>query len=116
MLLDLPLYILLVEFSFFTVMWILSSSKVFGFSLPSLPTVCFAPVIDTMPVDRSMSCISSHVSSMGLCPRSFEMDNLSFISILALLCCSSSLGALTVWLFFLWLILHRRFVSSTALR
>lgn len=78
-------------------MKIFKRSKVFCLSFPSLPIVCFAPVIETMPVVRSMSPIVSHVSSMGLNPRSLNMDNFSFISILALLIRKStsfSFGAL----------------------
>jgi hypothetical protein len=41
--------------------------------------VCFASVIDTLPVDRSMSLRISHVNSFGCCPKSLLMDNFNAI-------------------------------------
>jgi hypothetical protein len=49
-----------------------------GFSLPSLPIVCFAPVMLVMPVVKSMSSTFSHVNSIGRCPKSLDIDNFRF--------------------------------------
>jgi len=73
-------------------------------SFPSLPTVCFAPVMLTMTVDRSMSFSVSQVSSMGLSPRSLVMLSFNAISKRALLIMkstNSSLGGLR-FLSYLW--------------
>ncbi len=51
----------------------MSISRLRVLSLPYRPKVCFAPMMLTCPVSRLMSPIVSHVSSMGLVPRSFIM-------------------------------------------
>ena len=87
---------------FFLLISIFSNSKDFVFSCPSLPMVCFAPVIDTFPVDRSMSLRVSHVNSFGRCPKSLLMDSFNAISILAWFIkksISSSFGALRFLLY-----------------
>jgi len=58
-------------------------SKVFVFSFIVLPLQCFALVMLTVPFFRSMSLICSHVSSMGLVPKSFDIDRISAIRVLA---------------------------------
>jgi len=65
-------------------MYCFSISSVLGLSFPFLPTVCFAPVMLTMPFWRLMSAIFSHVSSMGLEPKSFDIDRNSAIFVFAL--------------------------------
>jgi len=60
-------------------MYCFSISKVVVLSFPILPTVCFAPVILTVPFCRLMSVTFSHVSSMGLVPMSLLMDNINAI-------------------------------------
>ena len=52
----------------------LSMAKVLFVSFNVLPLQCFALVMVTIPVFRSMSLICSHVNSMGLVPKSFDMD------------------------------------------
>lgn len=49
-------------------------------SFPSLPMVCFAPVMLVAPVVRSMSLIVIQHSSCGRCPRSLLIDSLTAIS------------------------------------
>jgi len=58
-------------------------SKVFAFSFKALPLQCFALVMLTIPFFRSMSLICSHVSSIGLVPKSFDIDRNSAIRVLA---------------------------------
>ena len=58
-------------------------SKVFIFSLIVLPLQCFALVMLTIPFPRSISLICSHVSSIGLVPKSFDIDRNSAILVLA---------------------------------
>ena len=85
-------------------MKIFRSSKLLALSLPSLPIVCFAPVMDTMPVVKSISFMVSHVNSIGRCPKSLLMDSFVAISILQWLIMksmSSSFGALR-FLSYLW--------------
>ena len=65
-------------------MYCFSMSRVLDFSFSVLPMVCFAPVMFTKPVFRSMSLIFSHVSSIGLVPMSLDMDRNSAILVLAL--------------------------------
>jgi hypothetical protein len=66
-------------FRCFLLMCCFSISRVLGFSLPFLPMVCFAPVMLTIPFCRLMSVILSHVSSIGLEPRSLDIDRMSAI-------------------------------------
>ena len=65
------------------VMYFLSISRVFVLSFPFLPTVCFAPVMQIVPFCRLMSATFSHVSSMGLEPKSFDIDKNSAMRVLA---------------------------------
>jgi len=74
---------LLFRFKFFLVMYAFSMSNVRGFSFPFPLSVCFAPMIPTVPLCRSMSPIFSHVSSMGLVPKSFVIDKKRLIRCLA---------------------------------
>ena len=60
-------------------MYCFSISRVLGLSFPTLPTVCFAPVMLTVLFSKSMSETFSHVSSTGLVPRSFDMDRINAI-------------------------------------
>jgi len=64
---------------FFLLMYCFSISRVLVFSFNALPTQCFADVMFTIPFSRSMSLSFSHVSSMGLVPKSFDMDKNSAI-------------------------------------
>jgi len=66
-----------------SLMYFLSISKVFVFSFPFLPMVCFAPVKLTVPFCRLISATFSHVSSMGLEPKSFDIDRNSAMRVLA---------------------------------
>ena len=52
----------------------LSMAKVLFVSFSVLPTQCFALVMVTIPVFRSMSLSCNQVSSIGLVPKSFDMD------------------------------------------
>lgn len=61
----------------------LSISRVVVFSFSVLPTQCFALVMFTIPFSRLMSLICSHVSSIGLVPKSFDIDRNSAIRGLA---------------------------------
>jgi len=56
---------------------------VLGLSFPTLPTVCLAPVMWVTPFWRLMSETFSHVSSMGLVPKSFDIDWNSAILVFA---------------------------------
>jgi len=64
-------------------MYCFSISKVLGLSFPTLPTVCLAPVIWVTPFCRLTSVTFSHVSSMGLVPKSFDIERNSAILVLA---------------------------------
>lgn len=75
--------ILLSWFRCFLLMYCFSISRVFVFSFPFLPMVCLAPVMLTVPFCRLMSATFSHVSSMGLVPKSFDIDRNSAIRGLA---------------------------------
>ena len=75
--------ILLSAFRCFLLMYVFSISRVFVFSFPFLPMVCFAPVMFTVPFCRLMSATLSHVSSIGLVPKSLLMDRNSAILVLA---------------------------------
>jgi len=61
------------------VMYCFSMSRVVALSLSVLPMVCFAPVMLTTPLFRSMSLTCSHVSSTGRVPKSLDMDRNSDI-------------------------------------
>jgi len=64
-------------------MYCFSISKVLGLSFPTLPTVCLAPVMWVTPFCRLTSVTFSHVSSIGLVPRSFDIDRNNAILVLA---------------------------------
>ena len=76
----------ILSFSFrsFLVMYCFNISKVLGLSFPFLPTVYFAPVKLTVPFCRFISETFSHVNSIGLEPRSLDIDSMS--AILGLAC------------------------------
>ncbi len=71
--------ILSFAFRCFFKMYFLSISMVLGLSFPIRPTVCFAPVMLTVPFCRLMSDTLSHVSSMGLVPKFFDIDSINAI-------------------------------------
>lgn len=75
--------ILSVWFNPFLLMYCFSMSSVFVFSFPFLPMVCFAPVRLIIPFCRLVSATFSHVSSMGLEPKSLLIDRNSAILVLA---------------------------------
>jgi len=88
--------------SFFFAISIFSSSKACFLIRPSLPIVCFAPVMLTIPESKSMSLMVSHVNSLGLVPRSLIIAN--FVAISIRVCwimkfISSSFGALRFLLY-----------------
>lgn len=64
-------------------MYCFSMSRVFAFSFNALPTQCFALVMFTIPFFKSMSLICSHVSSIGLVPKSLDIDRNNAILVLA---------------------------------
>ena len=66
-------------FRCFLLMCCFSISNVFGFNFPFLPTVCFAPVILTIPFWRLIFVTVSHVSSIGLEPKSLDIDRINAI-------------------------------------
>ncbi len=70
--------------SFFVSMYCFSISRVVVLSFPFRPIVCLAPVMLTSPFWRLMSATLSQVSSMGLVPRSFDIDRMSAIRVPAL--------------------------------
>ena len=55
-------------------MYCLSMSRVVDFSFNVLPLQCFALVMVTTPFFRFMSLTFSHVSSIGLVPKSFDIE------------------------------------------
>jgi len=75
--------ILSLRFRSFLLMYAFSICSVFVFSFSVLPTQCFALVMFTVPFSRSMSLVFSHVSSIGLVPRSFDIERNSAILVLA---------------------------------
>jgi len=70
-------------FRCFLMMYSFSISRVFVFIFNALPLQCFALVMLIIPFVRSMSLICSHVSSIGLVPKSFDSDRNSAILVLA---------------------------------
>ena len=66
-------------FRLFLLMYFFSISRVLALSFPFLPTVCFAPVMLTIPFCRLMSVTVSHVSSTGLEPKSLLIDRIRLI-------------------------------------
>ena len=60
-----------------------SMFSVFVFSFSVLPTQYFALVMFTVPLSKSMSLVFSHVSSIGLVPKSFDIERNSAILVLA---------------------------------
>jgi len=75
--------ILSLRFRSFLLMYAVSIFVVFVFSFNVLPTQCFALVMFTVLFSRSMSLVFSHVSSIGLVPKSFDIDRNSAILVLA---------------------------------
>ena len=75
--------ILSFRFRSFLLMYAFSIFVVFVFSFNVLPTQCFALVMVTVPFSRSMSLVFSHVSSIGLVPKSFDIERNSAILVLA---------------------------------
>ena len=72
-------------------------SRVLDFSFNALGLQCFALVMFTIPRFRSMSLICSHVNSMGLVPKSLDMDRNSAILGLALAISISSFSAVGIF-------------------
>ena len=64
-------------------MYCFSISKVLGLIFPTLPMVCFAPVMWVTLFCRLMSETFSHVSSIGLVPKSFDIESINAILVLA---------------------------------
>ena len=73
-------------------MYCFSMSRVLVLSFKVLALQCFALVMFTVPFFRSMSWILSQVSSMGLVPKSLDIERNSDIRVVAcaisLLSCS----------------------------
>ena len=89
--------IMLLAFRSSRLMNLFNSSIVSGFSLPSLPIVCLAPVRLVNPVVRSMSSTFSYVNSIGRVPRSLNIFNFRFsgnLTCFMINCTNSSFGAL----------------------
>ena len=66
-------------FRCFSLMYFLSISRVLVFSFRILALQCFADIMFIVPFSRFMSFSFSHVSSIGLVPSSFDIDNISAI-------------------------------------
>jgi len=87
-------------FRLFLLMYSLSISRVFVFSFSILALQCFADIMFTVPFCRLMSLSFSHVSSIGLVPSSFDMDNISAMRVVA--CDISMLSCSVVGIFGSW--------------
>ena len=86
-----------VWFRCFSFMYFLSISRVFVFSFSILALQCFADIMFIVPLCRFTSLSFSHVSSIGLVPSSFDMDNISAMRVVA--CDISMLSCSVVGIF-----------------